>query len=72
MKSKKHALCEAAYLFYYASDTAFEEGADTSGKLRRRLIDLIGDALIIAYKVNLSALDDASGALMYWVFVGQV
>lgn len=68
MQSKKYPLCEAAYLFYYASDVAFEEGADM-GKLRRRLVELIGDALIISYKVRLSV----SQFILYTkTFLGQV
>jgi Myristoyl-CoA:protein N-myristoyltransferase, C-terminal domain len=35
-------------LFYYAADIAFEEGAEASGRLKKRLEHLIGDALIIA------------------------
>lgn len=44
----RHNLLEAAYLFYYASDVAFEPEVDESNKLKTRLIRLIGDALIIA------------------------
>ncbi|KAI6045692.1 N-myristoyl transferase [Pisolithus marmoratus] len=44
----RHNLLEAAYLFYYASDVAFEPGVDESDKLKTRLVHLIGDALIIA------------------------
>ncbi|KAN0136941.1 Myristoyl-CoA:protein N-myristoyltransferase, N-terminal domain containing protein [Lactarius tabidus] len=44
----RHSLLEAAYLYYYASDTAFVENADDLGLLRRRLIDLVGDAIILA------------------------
>jgi len=44
----KHGVLEAAYLFYYATDVAFEERAEEEGRLKRRLQDLIGDALIIA------------------------
>jgi glycylpeptide N-tetradecanoyltransferase len=44
----KHNLLEAAYLFYYASDVAFVPGEDVDGKLKKRLDQLIGDALIIA------------------------
>ncbi|KAH7889421.1 N-myristoyl transferase [Phlebopus sp. FC_14] len=44
----KHDLLAAAYLFYYASDAAFVPGADADGKLKKRLIQLFGDALIIA------------------------
>ncbi|KAG6331651.1 hypothetical protein ID866_7435 [Astraeus odoratus] len=44
----KHNLLQAAYLYYYASDVVFEPTAEESGKLKRRLNQLIGDALIIA------------------------
>lgn len=39
---------DAAYLYYYASETAFEPQAEESGALKRRLEDLIKDALIVA------------------------
>lgn len=48
MRDPKHNLLEAAYMFYYATDVAFEESAEAHGLLRRRLLDLIGDALILA------------------------
>lgn len=48
MQSTKHKLLDAAYLFYYATETAFEENAEALGLLKRRLNDLIGDALVIA------------------------
>lgn len=48
----RHNLLEAAYLFYYASNVAFEPGVDESNKLKTRLVDLIGDALIIANQAN--------------------
>lgn len=41
-------MLNAAYLYYYATEIAFEEGAEQNGKLKRRLEDLIGDALIVA------------------------
>ena len=44
----KHGVLEAAYLFYYATDVAFDERAEEEGRLKRRLLDLIGDALVIA------------------------
>jgi glycylpeptide N-tetradecanoyltransferase len=44
----QHDVLEAAYLFYYATDVAFEESAEEAGRLKRRLQDLIGDALVIA------------------------
>ena len=48
MSKSKHDILEAAYLFYYASDTAFQEGADERGLLKHRLQELIGDAITIA------------------------
>jgi Myristoyl-CoA:protein N-myristoyltransferase, C-terminal domain len=52
MQSQKHALLEAAYMFYYATDVAFQVNAESLGLLRRRLLDLIGDALILADQVR--------------------
>ncbi|KAG8932344.1 glycylpeptide N-tetradecanoyltransferase [Tulasnella sp. 418] len=52
MKSQKHSLLEAAYMYYYATDVAFQHGAETDGRLKNRLMDLIGDALIIANKMK--------------------
>lgn len=66
----RHNLLEAAYLFYYASDAAFESGVDESNNLKTRLVHLIGDALVIANQAkfdvfnavtlmdNMSFLDD--------------
>lgn len=48
MSHERHNLLQAAYLFYYATDVAFQEGGEESGRLKKRLEDLIGDALIIA------------------------
>ncbi|KAF9246177.1 acyl-CoA N-acyltransferase [Melanogaster broomeanus] len=48
IKHPKHNLLEAAYLFYYASDAAFTPADDAEAKLKKRLIQLMGDALIIA------------------------
>lgn len=44
----KYGVLEAAYLFYYATDVAFDERAEEEGRLKKRLQDLIGDALILA------------------------
>ena len=52
MKNTKYDLLEAAYLFYYASDVAFQEGAEEDGRLKKRLQDLMTDALIIANAAN--------------------
>jgi len=48
IKNPKHNVLEAAYLFYYATDVAFQENAEEDGRLKKRLQDLIGDALVIA------------------------
>ena len=44
----KHSVLDAAYLYYYATETAFEPQAEETGALNRRLEDLIKDALIVA------------------------
>lgn len=41
-------MLDAAYLYYYATETAFEPQAEESGALKQRLEDLIKDALIVA------------------------
>ena len=48
INNPKHKLVEAAYLFYYASDVAFQDGADERGLLKHRLHDLIQDAIVVA------------------------
>lgn len=52
MKSTKHSMLEAAYMFYYATDVAFEPSADASGNLSKRLHVLITDLLITANNVS--------------------
>lgn len=52
MNHDKHNLLNAAYLFYYATETAFEPGAEESGRLKKRLEDVVGDALVIAEKAG--------------------
>ncbi|GLB34863.1 putative adds a myristoyl group to the N-terminal glycine residue of certain cellular proteins [Lyophyllum shimeji] len=44
----KFPVLEAAYLFYYASETAFISDAEESGQLKKRLESVIGDALVVA------------------------
>jgi glycylpeptide N-tetradecanoyltransferase len=44
----KNPVLEAAYLYYYASETAFEKGAEEDGRLKKRLETLIGDAFVVA------------------------
>lgn len=45
---KKNSIVRAAYLFYYASETAFSESPDMKNALKIRLNALINDALILA------------------------
>ena len=47
--NQKHDNVRAAYLFYYATETAFEENEKG---LKERLNSLISDALILAKKVR--------------------
>ncbi|KAF8485618.1 N-myristoyl transferase [Gautieria morchelliformis] len=44
----KHSTLEAAYLFYYATDIVFSPGAEEDGRLKKRLQELVEDALIVA------------------------
>lgn len=48
INNPKHSLLEAGYLYYYASETAFEPNAENNGKLHQRLANLIGDSLVVA------------------------
>lgn len=57
IKHPKHNLLNAAYLFYYATETAFEEGAEESGRLKKRLEELVGDALIVADNAKFDVLN---------------
>ena len=49
IRSDKHTNIRAAYLYYYASETAF---AEKEQGLEARLQSLINDALILAKQVN--------------------
>ncbi|KAF5358464.1 hypothetical protein D9756_001480 [Leucocoprinus leucothites] len=46
--NKKHPVLEAAYLYYYACDIAFEPNAEEGGLFKRRLQALITDAFVAA------------------------
>ena len=48
----RYPVIDAAYLFYYASDAAFDDENGGEAKLQARLKELIGDALIIANNVS--------------------
>ncbi|KAJ7141688.1 Myristoyl-CoA:protein N-myristoyltransferase, N-terminal domain-containing protein [Mycena crocata] len=52
LRNPKHAVLEAGYLYYYATDAAFaggdDGGADVEQRVTERLRALLGDALIIA------------------------
>lgn len=48
MNHPKYNILNAAYLYYYATDVAFEPGAEESGRLQKRLEEIINDALVIA------------------------
>lgn len=53
MKSTKYSLLDAAYMFYYASATAFKADAEASGALNMRLKQLIEDLLVVANNVSM-------------------
>ena len=53
----RHKLLDAAYLFYYATEVAFEPGAEATGRLKKRLEELIGDALVVANNSNFDVLN---------------
>jgi len=46
--NQKHPVLEAAYLYYYATNVAFDPQAEEDGRLKRRLQALITDALVVA------------------------
>jgi glycylpeptide N-tetradecanoyltransferase len=48
INSTKNPVLEAAYLFYYASDVAFQDGSEEDGRLKKRIEAVIGDALVVA------------------------
>ncbi|EGN93299.1 hypothetical protein SERLA73DRAFT_189863, partial [Serpula lacrymans var. lacrymans S7.3] len=48
INNQKHGVLEAAYLFYYATDVAFEASSEVEGGLKKRLVELTSDALVIA------------------------
>ncbi|KAG6866998.1 hypothetical protein C0991_003914 [Blastosporella zonata] len=52
INSNKFPVLEAAYLFYYATETAFVDGAEEDSSLKKRLEAVIGDALIVANEAN--------------------
>ena len=56
INSTKYPILEAAYLFYYASDVAFQDGAE-DGKLKKRLEAMIGDALVVANEAKFDVLN---------------
>lgn len=58
---KKHNLIKAAYLFYYATETAF---SDDKSLLKPRLNELIKDALILAKQVSCEKYDDSYSYLL--------
>ncbi|KAI0341836.1 N-myristoyl transferase [Trametopsis cervina] len=48
MTSITHNLLNAAYLYYYATDVAFQPDAENDGSLKKRLEELVNDALVVA------------------------
>lgn len=57
INSTKYPILEAAYLFYYASDVAFQDGADEGSRLKKRLEAMVGDALVVANEAKFDVLN---------------
>ncbi len=51
VNNAKHDTIRAAYLFYYATEAAFQGDSEDKTTLKMRLNQLINDALILAKKV---------------------
>ena len=43
-----YPILEAAYLYYYATDTGLQGGEDSERLVKKRLYTLIGDAIVVA------------------------
>ncbi|KAG6898342.1 hypothetical protein C0992_009017 [Termitomyces sp. T32_za158] len=52
INNAKFPVLEAAYLFYYATETAFAADAEENDSLKKRLEAVVGDALVVANKAN--------------------
>ena len=48
MSNPRHSVLDTGYLYYNTTDTAFVENAEEHGLLKRRLTELIGDAIVLA------------------------
>ncbi|KAI9888015.1 MAG: glycylpeptide N-tetradecanoyltransferase [Watsoniomyces obsoletus] len=55
--NEEHKTVRAAYLFYYATEAAFATNDDNKAGLKKRLNELVHDALIIAKKENFDVLN---------------
>ena len=64
MANPPHSLLEAAYLYYYATDTAFVENAEELGLLKRRLTELIGNAIVLADQAKFDVFYDGQSTVL--------
>jgi glycylpeptide N-tetradecanoyltransferase len=55
--NEKHPTLACAYLYYYATDVAFETGAEEDGRLAERVEALIGDAIVLADQAGFHVLN---------------
>lgn len=62
LNNPDHDELNIAYLFYYASDISFDETDETKANqlLKKRLVDLISDALIISKKLGVDVFNAVS------------
>ena len=60
MNSPKYNLLNAAYMYYYATDLAFQPGVEEDGRLKKRLEELVTDVLVIADQAKFDVVNGLS------------
>jgi glycylpeptide N-tetradecanoyltransferase len=55
--NEKHPILACAYLYYYATDVAFETGAEGDGRLAERVEALIVDTIVLANQAGFHVLN---------------
>ncbi|KZT40884.1 N-myristoyl transferase [Sistotremastrum suecicum HHB10207 ss-3] len=69
----KHAVVDAVYLFYYATDAAFGQGdkEEVEARVDKRLTDLIADALVVADQAHFDVFN-ALTLMDNWAFLKEL
>ena len=55
--NEEHPVLACAYLYYYATNVAFETSAEEDGRLAERVEALIGDAIVLANQAGFHVLN---------------